>query len=147
MRGGFRTAAGREAQRPARWAKHEAWAPTPAGAKAEAEDARTRRPAADAATARMAVGCLRTLLLGVRSSRCAVRVRGSSVRDALAPGFDVCVERRAELFPREMRQRFGNSREHAFDNTFLGTYVKRLEMEKLKFSFRPFAYYLSRHEM
>ena len=89
MRGGFRTAAGREAQRPARWAKHEAWAPTPAGAKAEAEDARTRRPAADAATARMAVGCLRTLLLGVRSSRCAVRVRGSSVRDALAPGFDV----------------------------------------------------------
>jgi hypothetical protein len=53
------TAAGRDAQRPARWAMHGAWAPTemPAGVNAEAEHARTRRPAADAATARMPVNC------------------------------------------------------------------------------------------
>jgi len=64
-RAGVLTVAGRDAQRPARWAMQGAWAPTemPAGVNAEAEHARTRRPAADAATARMAVNCWLALRL------------------------------------------------------------------------------------
>jgi len=52
---GERTAAGRDAQSPARWLKQEPWArsDTPAGAKAVAEVARTRRPAAEAAATRI----------------------------------------------------------------------------------------------
>jgi hypothetical protein len=54
MTGKTLTAAGRmEEQRPARWAKQVRWRERPAGAKAEAEVARTKRPAAVAATARI----------------------------------------------------------------------------------------------